>query len=75
VLKWLINPISNPKTPLRVTHRCDNLCQKWESKGPTSVEMEPVAVHEAVPKGQAAVKTVRALKKWCGGCHLAEGYR
>jgi hypothetical protein len=61
------------KTPSRVTHTCDNLCQKWESKEPTSVEMESVAVLEAVPKGEAAVKTVRALNKWCGDWHLAVG--
>jgi hypothetical protein len=37
-----------------------------ESKEPTSVEIEPVAVHEEVPEENAAVKTVRALKKRYG---------
>jgi hypothetical protein len=31
--------------------------------GPTSLEIESVAVHEEVPKEEVAVKPVRALKK------------
>jgi hypothetical protein len=44
-----------------------------ESKEPTSVEIQPVVVHEEVPKAQAAVKTVRALKRRYGDWHLAVG--
>jgi hypothetical protein len=42
-----------------------------ESKEPTS---ELVAVHDEVPKEEAAVKTVRALKKRYGDWHLAVGH-
>jgi hypothetical protein len=42
-----------------------------ESKEPASMEKEPVAVHEEVPKEEAAVKTVRPLRKW----HLDAGRR
>jgi hypothetical protein len=41
-------------------------------KKPTSVEMVSVAVNE-VPKYEAAVKTVRALKKRYGDQHLSVG--
>jgi hypothetical protein len=41
-----------------------------ESKERKSVETESVAVHEEVPKNEAAVKTVRALKKRYGNLHL-----
>jgi hypothetical protein len=34
-----------------------------KSKEPTSLEVEYVVVHEEVPKEEAAVGTVRALKK------------
>jgi uncharacterized protein (DUF3084 family) len=34
-----------------------------DGREPTSMEMESVAVHEEVPKEEAAVKPVRALKK------------
>jgi hypothetical protein len=37
------------------------------------VETESVAVHEEVPKEEAEVKTVRALKKRYGDQHLAVG--
>jgi hypothetical protein len=46
-----------------------------ESKEPTSVEIESIVVHEEVPKEEAAVKTVRALKERCGDWHLAVGCR
>jgi hypothetical protein len=42
-----------------------------ESKEPTSLEIESVAVYEEVPKEQATVATVRALKKQYSGLHLA----
>jgi hypothetical protein len=42
-----------------------------ESKEPTSLEIEPVAVHEDVPKEEAAVKTFGAVKRWHGDRHLA----
>jgi hypothetical protein len=38
-----------------------------------SEDMKSVAVHEEVPKEEAAVKTVRALKKQHGNWHLATG--
>jgi hypothetical protein len=42
-----------------------------ESNEPTSSEVEAIAVHEKVPKEEAAVKTSRALKKWHGDQQLA----
>jgi hypothetical protein len=36
------------------------------SKVPTSVKIESIVVHEKVPKEEAAVNTVRALKKRYG---------
>jgi hypothetical protein len=39
------------------------------------VQTEFVAVHEEVPKEEAAVKTVRALKKQYGDRHLIVGCR
>jgi hypothetical protein len=44
-----------------------------ESKEPTSVEIKSVEVHEEVPKEEATVKTVRALKERYGDRHLAIG--
>jgi hypothetical protein len=44
-------------------------------KEPTSVEIEFIAVNEEVPKDEAAVKTVRAVKKRYGDQHLAIGCR
>jgi hypothetical protein len=44
-----------------------------ESKEPTSEETEIIAMHEEVPKEEAAVKTVRALMEWYGDQHLAIG--
>jgi hypothetical protein len=46
-----------------------------ESKEPISVEIESVVVHEEVPKEEATVKTVRALKEQYGDRHLAIGHR
>jgi hypothetical protein len=46
-----------------------------ESKEPTSVEIESVAVHDDVPKEEAAVKIVRAPKEQYGDQHLAIGHR
>jgi hypothetical protein len=45
-----------------------------ESKEPTSVEIESVAVHDEVPKEEAITKTVRALKEWYGDRQLAVGH-
>jgi hypothetical protein len=46
-----------------------------ESKEPTSLEKkECVVVHEEVPKEEATVKTVRALKERYGDGHLALGH-
>jgi hypothetical protein len=42
-----------------------------ESKEPTSLQVESVAVHEEVPKEEAAVETVEALKKRHGDVHPA----
>jgi hypothetical protein len=42
-----------------------------EGKEPASLEIEPMAVHEEAPKEEAAVKTVRAVKKRNGDQHLA----
>jgi hypothetical protein len=42
-----------------------------ESKEPTSVETESIAMPEEVPKEEAAVKTVRALKECYEDQHLA----
>jgi hypothetical protein len=40
--------------------------------GPSrKMEIESIVVHEEVPKHEAAVKTVRALKKRHGGRHVA----
>jgi hypothetical protein len=51
---------------------CQEAMQAYlESKEPTSVESESVAVHEQVPKEEAMMKTVRALKEWYGDQHLA----
>jgi hypothetical protein len=47
---------------------------RLESKEPTSVKTESTVVHEEVPNGQPAVKTVRALKKLYGDRHLAVGH-
>jgi hypothetical protein len=44
-----------------------------ESKEPTPVEIVFLAVHEEALKEEAAVKTVRALKKRYGDWHLAIG--
>jgi hypothetical protein len=38
-------------------------------------EMKSVAVHEEVPKEEAAVETLGALKKWRGYRHLDVGRR
>jgi hypothetical protein len=46
-----------------------------ESKEPTSVEKESIAVHQEVPKEEAAVKTVRALTKQYEDQNLAVGRR
>jgi phosphoribosylformimino-5-aminoimidazole carboxamide ribonucleotide (ProFAR) isomerase len=45
-----------------------------ESKELTSVEIQSVAVHEEVPKEEAAEKTVIALKERYGDQHLAIGH-
>lgn len=37
-----------------------------QSKEPTSVEIKSIAVYEEVPKEEATMKTVRALKEWYG---------
>jgi hypothetical protein len=42
-----------------------------ESKEPTSLEVEPEAERDEVPKQEAAVETVRVLKKRHGDRHLA----
>jgi hypothetical protein len=44
-----------------------------ESKEPTSLKVESIAVHEEVPKEEAAVETFGALKKRHGDWHLAIG--
>jgi hypothetical protein len=44
-----------------------------ESKEPASLQIESEAEHEEVPKQEAAVKPVRALKKWHGDQNLALG--
>jgi hypothetical protein len=46
-----------------------------ESKEPTPLEVGSVAVHEETPKEVAALKTVRALKKWHRDRHLAIRHR
>jgi phage protein D len=46
-----------------------------ESKEPTSLEIESVAVHEEARKEEAAVKPIRALKKRHGNRHLVVGGR
>jgi hypothetical protein len=45
-----------------------------ESKVPTSVEIESVAMYEEVPKEEATVKTARALKERYGNQHVALGH-
>jgi hypothetical protein len=47
---------------------------RLESKEPTSVETDSVSLHE-VPKEEASVKSLRALKKQNGDRHLAVGRR
>jgi hypothetical protein len=42
-----------------------------ESKEPSSLEIESVAEHEKVPKKEATVPPVGAMKKWHRGQHLA----
>jgi N-acetylglutamate synthase-like GNAT family acetyltransferase len=44
-----------------------------DCKEPTLLEVESIAVHEEVPKEEAAVKIVRALKKQYSDQHLALG--
>jgi hypothetical protein len=44
-----------------------------ESKVPTSLEIKSEAEHQDVPKGEAAVETVRALKKRYGYRNLTAG--
>lgn len=44
-----------------------------DCKEPTLVKVESVVVHVEDPKEEAAVKTVRALKKQHGDQHLAIG--
>jgi hypothetical protein len=41
-----------------------------ESEGPTSLEVESEAKHEEVPQEEAAMETVRPLKKRHGDWHL-----
>jgi hypothetical protein len=45
-----------------------------ESKEPTSVVIGSIVVHKEVPKEEATVKTVTALKKQYGNQHLAIGH-
>lgn len=45
-----------------------------ESKEPTSEEIESVMELEGVPKEEATMKHVRALKKWHGNWNLALGH-
>jgi hypothetical protein len=54
------------------SHEATETCM--ESKEPSSVQKESAAVHE-IPNEDAAVKTVRGLKKRHGGRHLALGRR
>jgi hypothetical protein len=42
-----------------------------ESKEPVRLELESIAVHEDIPKEEAIVKTVGALKKWHRDRHPA----
>jgi hypothetical protein len=42
-----------------------------ESMEPASEEIESESEHQGVPKGEEAVETVKALKKWYGDWHLA----
>jgi hypothetical protein len=46
-----------------------------ESKEPTSLETESIAVHEEIPKEEAVVKTVRELRNRHGDWHLAVRWR
>lgn len=55
-----------------VADRKERAC--LENKEPTSDETESAVVHEEVFKEEAAVKTVRALKKWYGDPHLDIGH-
>jgi hypothetical protein len=64
---------------IRVWRKEMTACQEameacLESKEPTLVEVESVAMHEEVPKEEAALKTVGALKKRYGDRHLAIGF-
>jgi hypothetical protein len=45
-----------------------------ESKVPSSMDLESIVVHEEVPKEEAAVETVRALRERYGDQHIALGH-
>jgi hypothetical protein len=57
---------ANVSASQEVTEAC------LESKEPTSLEI--LAEHEEVPKEEATVQTVRALKKQHWDRHLAKGH-
>jgi hypothetical protein len=57
-----------------VSQEMTQVCpETMKSKEPNSEEMKFEAVHEEIPKEEATVKSLGALKKWHGDRHLAVG--